>query len=575
MKSHHYFPEGLGRTLLITSAVLAALATTFTALTFPPVSSLAAPRQAAPRVRQGAAPPPILRPPCFDLAVTEVGFRLQVTQLGAPLIEFPTDRVQVSAVIKNIGTAPYPAGAAMPSIYLYRNDQLVVGTVLPDSLRPAGSSYTFQKIDTFPHAAPTTYRVTIGNQAGECRSDNNDMTLAVDESKLHEPGAGRPAPVIDLAVSMFSCDKRWEQKDGQLKATFHLAAEVKNLSGAYPSAPSNLSFFSDRWDSAVGIPVSISQLPGPHESRVLTVTPPASSLKQVKANVRVRLKEAPGETNTANNVSGNACAIDNSPTAPEGEILIMDFPPFRMIGNQLLAYPRIVSRQQAALNLRLILSKDGVTKRQWKPLPVPPRGTVEEQYTESMPNPPVIFGLYKYRLVLTSDLNSPEPPAASILAERERKLSWAQMGQGALQDNLADPNTGLPKQMYDKDHSLRVHEVKATVSPLGIAVRVDGKKIVEHWFDQNFVVNVLVKPRVENGEVKLDVISKSLDTGSTGQDILGNILLPGIYGLIVSGVQDYAEKEIAKKITESSSGIGGGQALVGIICLDQALLLYL
>ncbi len=541
-----------------------------------PPAAMPAPRQAAsPAVRPGTPIGPALRPKCFDLAVTGMDFKLQVTQLGVPLIEFPTDRIQVSAVIKNVGTAPYPAGAAMPSIYLYRNDQLVVGSVLPDSLRPAGSSYTFQKIDTFPHATPTTYRVTIGNQAGECGTDNNSLPLAVDESKLHAPAAGRPAPVIDLAVSMFSCDKRWEQKDGQLKATFHLAAEVKNLSGAYPSAPSNLSFFSDRWDSAVGIPVSISQLPGPHESRVLTVTPPASSLKQVKANVRVRLKEVPGETNTANNVSGNACAIDNSPTAPEGEILVMDFPPFRMIGNQLLSYPKIVSRQQTTLNLRLILSKDGVVKRQWKPLDIPPRGTVEPQYTESMPNPPVIFGAYKYRLVLTSDLNSPEPPAAAILAERERKLSWAQMGQGALQDSLADPNSGLPKQMYDKDHSLRVHEVKATVSPLGIAVRVDGKKIVDNWFDQNFVVNVLVKPRVENGEVKLEVVNKSLDTSSTVQDILGNILLPGIYGLIVSGVQDYAEKAITKKITESSSGIGGGQALVGIICLDQALLLYL
>ena len=210
-----------------------------------------------------------------------------------------------------------------------------------------------------------------------------------------------------------------------------------------------------------------------------------------------------------------------------------------------------------------------------KPLTLPPRGTVEEQYSEGIPNPPVIFGLYRYRLVLTSDLDSAQPAAGSILAQRERNLSWIQMGQGALQDTLADPNTGLPKQLYDKDHSLRIHQVTTSVSTLGISVEVKGKKIVEHWFDQNFTFNVVAKPRVENGEIKLDVINKNLDTSSTVQDILGNIVLPGIYGLIVVGVQNYAEKEIVKKVTEASSGIGGGQVLLGVVCLNQALLLYL
>ncbi len=534
----------------------------------------AAPRQSAPAVKKVATPPSVLRARCFDFAVTEITLKLQTTQLGAPGVEQPTDRLQVSAVIKNVGTAALPSTIAMPSLYLFRNNELVVGTVLPESLRPAASTYTFVRLDTIFHGAPVTYKVSIFAWDGECRTDNNDMTLAVDESKLHATTGG-PAPVTDLAVSMFSCDKRWEQKEGQLKATFYLSAKVSNNSGTYPSAPSNLTFFSDSWTSAVGRPVPISELPGPHETRVLTITPPATSLKQVKANVRARIKELPDEVNTANNVSGNACAIDNSAVTPAGEILTMDFRPFRMVGNQLLAYPKIVSRQQAPLSLRLILTKDGVTKRQWKPLDLPPRGTAEPQYSEGVPNPPVIFGQYRYRFVLTSDLSSTEPSGASILADRERRLSWMQMSQGNLQDTLADPNTGLPKQMYDKDHSLRVHGVKASVSTLGIAVEVRGKKIVEHWFDQNFTVNVVVKPRVENGQVKLEVLSKSLDTGSTGQDVLGNLLLPGIYGLIVSGVQNYAEKEIAKKITEASSGIGGGQALVGIVCLDQALLLYL
>ncbi|MGD1149427.1 MAG: hypothetical protein ABR961_15920 [Thermoanaerobaculaceae bacterium] len=528
----------------------------------------------APAARSKTTPPAALQLRCFDFAVTDISFKLQTTQLGDPGVEHPTDRLQVAAVIRNVGAAPLTPSIAMPSIYLYRNGELVVGSVLPESLRPAGSTYTFSRVDTIFHGAPVTYKVSILNLAGECRTDNNDMTLAVDESKLHA-AAGGAAPVIDLAVSMFSCDKRWEQKDGQLKATFYLSAKVSNNSNAYASAPSNLTFFSDSWTSAVGMPVPISQLPGPHESRVLTVTPPATSLQQVKANVRARIKEMPGEVNTANNVSSNACAIDNSAATPEGEILIMDFPPLRMIGNQLLAYPKVVNRQQAPLNLRLILSKDGVVKRQWKPLTLPPRGTVEEQYSEGIPNPPVIFGLYRYRLVLTSDLDSAQPAAGSILAQRERNLSWIQMGQGALQDTLADPNTGLPKQLYDKDHSLRIHQVTTSVSTLGISVEVKGKKIVEHWFDQNFTFNVVAKPRVENGEIKLDVINKNLDTSSTVQDILGNIVLPGIYGLIVVGVQNYAEKEIVKKVTEASSGIGGGQVLLGVVCLNQALLLYL
>jgi hypothetical protein len=544
------------------------------ALLIIPAAVAAAPPQRAPAARQATPPPSAFRPQCFDLTVTGITLKLLTTQLGTPGVENPTDRLQVSAVIKNVGTAPLPPSIAMPSIYLFRNGELVVGSVLPESVRPAGSTYTFLRVDTIFHAAPVTYKVSILNLAGECRTDNNDMALKVDESKLHA-AAGGPAPVIDLAVSMFSCEKRWEQKDGQLKATFYLSAKVSNSSDAYPSAPSNVTFVSDSWTSAVGRTVPISELPGPHETRVLTVTPPASSLSQVKANVRAKIKELPGEVNTANNISSNACAIDNSATIPEGEILTMDLPPFRMIGNQLLAYPKIVNRQQAPLSLRLILSKDGTTRREWNPLALPSRGTVENQYSEGIPNPPVIFGQYKYRLVLTSDLNSAQPAPGSVLAARERKLSWAQMGQGDLQDTLADPNTGLPKQMYDKDHSLRIHGVKATVSTLGITVEVKGKKIVDNWFDQNFTARVVVKPRVENGQVKLEVLSKSLDTSSKIQDVLGNLLLPGIYGLIVSGVQDYAAKQIAKAVSETSSGIGGGQALVGIVCLDQALLLYL
>lgn len=546
-------------------------------LIFTATTAVAASPKAVPQTRPGVARPPALRPRCFDLAVTGISFKLQVTQLGAPLIEHPTDRVQVSVVIVNAGTAPVPASFAMPSIHLFRTDQLVVGSVLPESLRTAGSTYTFSKIDTFPHAAPTVYKASIGNLAGECLSNNNDLSLPVDESKLHGTGAaGQPSPPLDLAVSIFSCDKRWEMQAGQMQATFHLAAEVSNKSGAYPTAPGHLSFFSDSWTSAIGLSLSPGQLPGPYEKRVFTVKPPAQSVKAGQARIRARIQAAPGEVNQDNNVSSNSCIIDNAPAPPAGEILIMELPPFRMVGNQLLAYPRIVNRQQVALQgLRLILQKDGAQARQWKPLSLPPRGTVEQQYTESIPNPPVIFGVHKYRLVLTTDQNAPEPPAASILSADERKLSWVQMGQGALQESLADPNTGLPKQLRDKDASLRISEVRAAVSPAGIAVEVKGKKIVDDWFDQKFTVNVLVKPRVENGEVKLEVLRKSIDTSSSIQDVLGNILLLGIYDIIISGVEDYALKQIVKNISETSSGIGGGQKLVGIVCLEQALLLWL
>lgn len=540
-------------------------------------AAMAASPKAVPQTRPGVARPPALRPRCFDLAVTGISFKLQVTQLGAPLIEHPTDRVQVSVVIVNAGTAPVPASFAMPSFHLFRNDQLVVGSVLPETLRPAGSTYTFPKIDTFPHAAPVVYKASIDNLAGECLSDNNVRSLPVDESKLHGTGAaGQPSPSLDLAVSIFSCDKRWEMQAGQMQATFHLAAEVSNKSGAYPTAPSHLTFFSESWTGAIGLSLPLSQLPGPYEKRVFTVKPLAQNIKAGQARIRAKIQVAPGEVNQDNNVSSNSCVIDNAPTPPAGEILIMELPPFRMVGNQLLAYPRIVSRQQAALQgLRLILQKDGVQKRQWTSLALPPRGTVEQQYTENIPNPPVIFGVYKYRLVLTTDQNAPEPPASSILATDERKLSWAQMGQGALQESLADPNTGLPKQLREKDASLRISEVRAVVSPAGIAVEVKGKKIVNDWFDQKFTINVLVKPRVENGKVNLEVIRKSIDTSSSIQDVLGNILLLGIYDIIIHGVEDYALKQIVKNISETSSGIGGGQKLVGIACLEQALLLWL
>ena len=105
-------------------------------------------------------------------------------------MQFPTDNVMVSVTVANIGNAklvkrpPPPAGGSiLCQLNLERNGQNMGGFRYP-GLSP-GDCYVIKREDNFPHGVKTTYRGVIVTGVVECRTDNNEMSIAADEAKLH------------------------------------------------------------------------------------------------------------------------------------------------------------------------------------------------------------------------------------------------------------------------------------------------------------------------------------------------------------------------------------------------------
>jgi subtilase family serine protease len=158
----------------------------------PPNSQTPILMQGLPEERPTMQKPPPVPPPkkCPDATVAGIEVTLVSTELGKPGVEFPKDQVKVSFTIKNVGGAtlikqpPPPAGGYILSqLNIYRNGQNFGGVGIPE-LSP-GDTWVYKRDDTFPHGVKTTYKGVIIYGANECRTDNNEMSLTVDETKLH------------------------------------------------------------------------------------------------------------------------------------------------------------------------------------------------------------------------------------------------------------------------------------------------------------------------------------------------------------------------------------------------------
>jgi len=129
--------------------------------------------------------PPVNQRHCPDYNVVSFKIELVSTQAGNPAIEFPHDKVKLTLILENAGNIPIPDGY-LPDFTLKRNDELILNGSLINGIRAPGSREELKLgTDSFLHGVKTTYYLQITTGFRECRTDNNKISLTIDENLLH------------------------------------------------------------------------------------------------------------------------------------------------------------------------------------------------------------------------------------------------------------------------------------------------------------------------------------------------------------------------------------------------------
>ncbi len=149
----------------------------------------------APAARAGEAsgPPPSKatqqkRPPmpCMlpDLVAATLTVELLSSTKGQPGVEFPADRLRVTATIKD-------AGAKSPASFTARlirgSGPPVASKTIPAPTSP-GQVWTLVKEVTWSHDQPASFLFKVESGFDECTKGNNILAINLDDAKLHANG---------------------------------------------------------------------------------------------------------------------------------------------------------------------------------------------------------------------------------------------------------------------------------------------------------------------------------------------------------------------------------------------------
>jgi hypothetical protein len=518
-----------------------------------------------------ASKPSVISLKCPDITVSGMNATLVSTLLGDPQVEFPMDTVKLEATLENSGTEAVPLGTFV-YIILKRNGEVVRSTTATDPLGAPGSSWTYSVNDSFPHGQKTTYILQASSTLKECRLSNNLAALTIDEKKLHPQGDP------DLTVTMFSIEKRWQQDGDHFKASFYLAADVANDGTGTSSSASRLLFLINGNQELAVMNIAQEALPGPGQKKRYTAVVPAAKVPTGDHMVQASIEPPQNERNTQNNLSANSAQITHSTELPAGVIAVLEFTPWRLTGKKLSTTIKMTNLQNQDLHaLRLIMLREGVPVKEWRPLSFNPRETFRVRFEEELQPSRVIFGQSHFRALLTSDAKKNPPANNSILDERMRELCWVEMGEGVLRQNLLDRERGLAAQVYRKNKDYRVQETQVRISADGISIQVKGKKITGRSPDMDFRAAMLLSPRLAAGRVYFETIKTDVQVSSGPSDFFGTLFAPLIFQSVKAAIEKFVEKELAVNLPPAPApGSPNSQygAPLGIILVDGALDMY-
>jgi hypothetical protein len=280
----------------------------FVSLTFVLVGmGFAGPKSVLQQPAQANTPPkpkaPILLP---DVTVASPHISLTSTDLGKSGVEFPNDRVLFTAVLKNSGRGPCPAGGSY-NIQLVRNGELLVSSTATDLLGAAGSTFNYSFSDSFLHErwSQISYKITVKPNFNEADPNNNSAEAMAEEAMLH--GSGSPDfGITDLTASFV---------DGPAGRTYYFVVTVKNNSSIYATIGTRGYIYVDQVGTSRHIAlqdVGDRKWPSPASHLKFNLSATAAKMPTGTFSVRAKI-EYPYDPNKANDVSVQTPLIKNTP----------------------------------------------------------------------------------------------------------------------------------------------------------------------------------------------------------------------------------------------------------------------
>ncbi len=511
----------------------------------------------------------VVRGPCPDIAVTRMNATLVSTLLGDLQVTVPMDTVKLEATLENVGSAAVPPGA-----YLYvivkKNGAVIQSANATDMLGAPGSRWCYSVNDSFAHGRKTTYVIQTASSLKECQVGNNQATVTIDEKKLHP--AGNP----DLTVSIFAIEKRWRQEGNRIQAFFDLAVDVANRGAGHSSSASRLLFIQNDDQVMATLDIPQDELPGPGQKRRFAIQLAATQIPIGDVLVTAHIEPARNEFACNNNWSLNSVQIFNTADPPAQVLAVVDFQPWRLAGKTVSASIQVANLQKRDLrNVRLLLLKNNVPVKEWKPLKFSPQGSFFVRYAEELRPPPESFGLDRFRAILTHDLDQTPPARESILAAQPRNLYWVEMSEARLQSNLQDTDNGLAALVARQNQSFRIREIRAAIASADICVNIKGKKSDDQAPDSEFHTQIHLQPRVVFGQVKVDVSKTVVLRGSGMSEFFGSLLAPILCQATKAAIEKFATKELARNLSAMPLALRSQYgAPLGIILVKNALDIY-
>lgn len=124
-----------------------------------------------------------------DLVVASLTIELVSTTMGQPGVEFPTDRLKITGVIKDAGGMKSPAGF---KVTLSKSGAHVIASRTIAAPATPGQVWSLVHDDTFLHDAPgghgPGYLVKAEADFSECSKGNNQLAINLNDATLHAQG---------------------------------------------------------------------------------------------------------------------------------------------------------------------------------------------------------------------------------------------------------------------------------------------------------------------------------------------------------------------------------------------------
>jgi hypothetical protein len=147
------------------------------------VSFAVPPAKIQPRTNRNVPPSQLCRLP--DLVVVSLTIELVSTTVGQPGVEFPADKLKITAVVKDNGSVKSPGKFR---VRLLRGLTTVLASRTVAAPTAPGQVWSLVHTMTYTHGVPPAFFVKVDADFNECDKANNTLSIGLNDEVLHRDG---------------------------------------------------------------------------------------------------------------------------------------------------------------------------------------------------------------------------------------------------------------------------------------------------------------------------------------------------------------------------------------------------